>query len=85
VESVPDQHILCTSHGQGVRVFSWFANVDAIYSQGAFRLVEPLASGRFGAEIHDAPMLLDTASDVALLPRSHVAALVLPDAKQLYL
>ena len=32
--------------------------------------------------IHDVPMLLDTGADVSLLPRSHVARLVSPDAKQ---
>ena len=32
--------------------------------------------------IQDVPMLLDTGADVSLLPRSHVASLVSPDAKQ---
>ena len=39
-------------------------------------------SERLGIEIQDVPMLLDTGADVSLLPRSHVAALVLRDAKQ---
>ena len=32
--------------------------------------------------IHDVPMLLDTGADVSLLPRSHVASLISPDARQ---
>lgn len=32
--------------------------------------------------IHDVPMLLDTGADVSLLPRSLVAPLASPDAKQ---
>src|SRR3954467_10881121 len=35
-----------------------------------------------GIVIHDVPMLLDTGADVTLLPRSHVAPLASPDAKQ---
>ena len=35
-----------------------------------------------GVVIHDIPMLLDTGADVSLLPRSHVASLVSPEAKQ---
>ena len=35
-----------------------------------------------GVVIHDVPMLLDTGADVSLLPRSHVASLTSPDAKQ---
>ena len=35
-----------------------------------------------GVVIHDVPMLLDTGADVSLLPRSHVASLVSPDAQQ---
>ncbi len=31
---------------------------------------------------HDVPMLLDTGADVSLLPRTHVAALLSPDAEQ---
>ena len=39
-------------------------------------------SEQLGIEIHDVPMLFDTGADVSLLPRSHVAALGLPDARQ---
>jgi hypothetical protein len=39
-------------------------------------------SERLGIEIHDVPMLLDTGADVSLLPRSHVAALLSPGARQ---
>ena len=35
-----------------------------------------------GIEVRDVPLLLDTGADVSLLPRSHVAAIVSPDAKQ---
>lgn len=39
-------------------------------------------SERLGIAIHDVPMLLDTGADVSLLPRSYVAPLASPDAKQ---
>jgi hypothetical protein len=39
-------------------------------------------SEQSGIEIRDVPMLLDTGADVSLLPRSQVAVLVSPDAKQ---
>ena len=39
-------------------------------------------SEELGIEIHDVPMLLDTGADVSLLPRSYVALLASPDAKQ---
>ncbi len=39
-------------------------------------------SEQLGIEIHEVPMLLDTGADVSLLPRSHVAPLASPDAKQ---
>jgi hypothetical protein len=39
-------------------------------------------SEQLGIEIHDVPMLLDTGADVSLLPRSQVASLASPDAKQ---
>ena len=39
-------------------------------------------SKQLGIEIHDVPMLLDTGADVSVLPRSSVAALVTPDAKE---
>src|SRR5580692_3891659 len=39
-------------------------------------------SEQLGIEIHDVPMLIDTGADVSLLPRSHTARLVLPDAME---
>jgi hypothetical protein len=39
-------------------------------------------SERLGIVIHDVPMLLDTGADVSLLPRSHIAPLVSPAARQ---
>jgi|SRR5687767_8156516 len=41
-----------------------------------------VASEQTGLVVQDVPMLLDTGADVSLLPRSHVAPLVSPDAKQ---
>ena len=41
-----------------------------------------LSSDQLSIVIHDVAMLLDTGADVSLLPRSHVAPLMLPDAKQ---
>jgi predicted aspartyl protease len=57
------------------------------YDAARFDPPAPLAlvtvkSEQLGIEIHDVPMLLDTGADVSLLPRSHVAALASPDAKQ---
>jgi hypothetical protein len=57
------------------------------YDAARFDPPAPLAlvtvkSERLGIVIHNVPMLLDTGADVSLLPRSHVAALVLPDARQ---
>ena len=40
-------------------------------------------SQQSGIVVQNVPMLLDTGSDVSLLPRSHVATLILPDAKGL--
>jgi hypothetical protein len=56
------------------------------YDAARFDPPAPLArvtvrSERSGLVIHDVPMLLDTGADVSLLPRLHVAALLLPDAK----
>lgn len=39
-------------------------------------------SEQTGIVIQNVPVLLDTGADVSLLPRSHVSALILPDAKQ---
>ena len=39
-------------------------------------------SEALGIEIRDVPMLLDTGADVSLLPRTHVAALVAPNAER---
>ena len=39
-------------------------------------------SAQLAVEIRDVPMLLDTGADLSLLPRSHLAALASPDAKQ---
>jgi hypothetical protein len=39
-------------------------------------------SKELGIEVRDVPLLLDTGADVSLLPRSQLAALVAPDAKQ---
>ena len=57
------------------------------YDAARFDPPAPLAvvtvkSVRLGIVIHGVPMLLDTGADVSLLPRSHVAALLLPDARQ---
>src|ERR1700684_4270271 len=57
------------------------------YDAARFDPPAPLAlvtvkSERLGIVIHDVPMLLDTGADVSLLPRSHVAALASPDARQ---
>jgi hypothetical protein len=41
-----------------------------------------VASEQLGIVIPDVPMLLDTGADVSLLPRSLVASLASPDAKQ---
>lgn len=41
-----------------------------------------LKSEQQGIVIPEVPMLLDTGADVSLLPRSHVGALVSPDAQQ---
>jgi hypothetical protein len=57
------------------------------YDAAQFDPPAPLAyvtvkSDRLGIVIQDVPMLLDTGADVSLLPRSHVAALASPDARQ---
>jgi hypothetical protein len=57
------------------------------YDAARFDPPAPLAmvtvrSEQLGVVIHDVPMLLDTGADVSLLPRSHVASLVGPDATQ---
>src|SRR2546428_5165183 len=57
------------------------------YDAARFDPPAPLAlvtvkSQQPGTVIHDVPMLLDTGADVSLLPRSHVARLASPDAKQ---
>src|SRR5688572_18335448 len=57
------------------------------YDAARFDPPAPLAlvivkSEQLGTVIRDVPMLLDTGADVSLLPRSHVAPLVSPDAKQ---
>jgi len=39
-------------------------------------------SEQLGIIVRDVPMLLDTGADVSLLPRSQVAALASPDARQ---
>jgi hypothetical protein len=57
------------------------------YDAARFDPPAPLAlvtikSEQLGIVIHDVPMLLDTGADVSLLPRSHVAALSSPDARQ---
>jgi len=58
-----------------------------VYDAARFDPPAPLAlvtvkSEQLGIEIRDVPMLLDTGADVSLLPRSHVASLAPPDAKQ---
>ena len=57
------------------------------YDAARFDPPAPLAlvtvrSEQSGLLIHDVPMLLDTGADVSLLPRSYLAALTSPDAKQ---
>ena len=57
------------------------------YDAARFDPPAPLAlvtvkSQQAGIMIHDVPMLLDTGADVSLLPRSHVAPLASPEAKQ---
>src|SRR5688500_8300417 len=57
------------------------------YDAARFDPPAPLAlvvvrSEQLDLVVHDVPMLLDTGADVSLLPRSHVAPLVSPDAKQ---
>lgn len=57
------------------------------YDAARFDPPAPLAlvsvkSEQMGLEFHDVPVLLDTGADVSLLPRSHVAALATPDAKE---
>src|SRR4051812_24079666 len=58
-----------------------------VYDSARFDPPAPLAlvtvnSEELGIVFQDVPMLLDTGADVSLLPRSLVAPLVLPDAKQ---
>lgn len=57
------------------------------YNSARFDPPAPVAmvtvkSDQLGTVINDVPMLLDTGADVSLLPRSYVAALVMPDAEQ---
>jgi hypothetical protein len=57
------------------------------YDAARFDPPAPLAlvivkSEQMGIVIRDEPMLLDTGADVSLHPRSQVAALASPDAKQ---
>jgi hypothetical protein len=57
------------------------------YEAARFDPPAPLAlvsvkSEPLGILIHQVPMLLDTGADVSLLPRSHVASLASPDARQ---
>src|SRR5687768_10248381 len=55
---------------------------DARFDPPAPVALVTVTSQELGVVIHDVPMLLDTGADVSLLPRSHVAKLVPPDAKQ---
>jgi hypothetical protein len=57
------------------------------YESARFHPPAPLAlvvvkSQQTDTVIQDVPVLLDTGADVSLLPRSHVGALVTPDAQQ---
>lgn len=55
------------------------------YDAARFDPPAPLALVTVTAQqlvIRDVPMLLDTGADVSLLPRSHAASLLSPDAKQ---
>jgi predicted aspartyl protease len=57
------------------------------YDAARFDPPAPLAivtvrSEQRGIVIQNVPMLLDTGSDVSLLPRSHVTALIAPGAEQ---
>lgn len=57
------------------------------YEAGRFDPPAPVAlvtvkAEQLGIEIPDEPMLLDTGADVSLLPRSLLASLISPEAKQ---
>jgi hypothetical protein len=56
------------------------------YDAARFDPPAPLAflavrSKQFLTVVDDVPMLLDTGADVSLLPRSHIASLIPPDAR----